>query len=74
MQAASGHERRTGVAPSPPQQGFRQLREPPPGREREARDLKRHVRDHTWHVHIPRRMHDLRNPVRTTRCDLIRAA
>ncbi len=74
MQAASGHEQRPGVAPSPPQQGFRSLCEPPPGRGRVVGDLKRHVRDHTWDVHMPRRMHDLRNRVRTTRCDLIQTA
>lgn len=67
MQAAPGHEQRPGMAPSPPQQGFRKLRKPPPGREREAGDLKRHVRDHTWDIDVPRRIHDLRDRVRTTR-------
>lgn len=28
-------------------------------------ELKRHFRDHTWHVHVPRRIQDLRNKVRT---------
>ncbi|MFH8410246.1 SigB/SigF/SigG family RNA polymerase sigma factor [Streptomyces sp. NPDC018019] len=27
-------------------------------------ELKRHFRDHTWHVHVPRRIQDLRNKVR----------
>ncbi|MEU2793653.1 SigB/SigF/SigG family RNA polymerase sigma factor [Streptomyces sp. NPDC007100] len=28
-------------------------------------ELKRHFRDHTWHVHVPRRIQDLRTKVRT---------
>ncbi|MEU7237907.1 SigB/SigF/SigG family RNA polymerase sigma factor [Streptomyces chrestomyceticus] len=27
-------------------------------------ELKRHFRDHTWHVHVPRRIQELRNKVR----------
>ncbi|PVC80072.1 SigB/SigF/SigG family RNA polymerase sigma factor [Streptomyces sp. CS131] len=136
MQAASGAgRRRSGNDASPSQQGFRKLRELPPGRERERlrselvsawlpmahriasrfRDrgesmddlrqvaavglvkavdrydplrsdafetyavptligeLKRHFRDYTWDVHVPRRIQDLRNRVRTTRRDLIQA-
>ncbi|MFD5200371.1 sigma-70 family RNA polymerase sigma factor [Streptomyces sp. NPDC058375] len=135
MQAASGHERRSGEDPSPPQQGFRKLRELPPGRQRDrlrselvcawpamahriasrfrdrgeamddlrqvaamglakavdrydpqrseafetyavptvAGELKRHFRDHTRDVHVPRRIQDLRDRVRTTRRDLIQA-
>ncbi|MEW2070967.1 SigB/SigF/SigG family RNA polymerase sigma factor [Streptomyces sp. NPDC007346] len=33
-------------------------------------ELKRHFRDHTWDVHVPRRVQDLRNRVRTARRDL----
>jgi RNA polymerase sigma-B factor len=33
-------------------------------------ELKRHFRDHTWDVHVPRRVQDLRNQVRATRRDL----
>ncbi|MFE3471441.1 RNA polymerase sigma factor SigF [Streptomyces bacillaris] len=33
-------------------------------------ELKRHFRDHTWDVHVPRRVQDLRNQVRTARRDL----
>ncbi|MEW1613705.1 MULTISPECIES: SigB/SigF/SigG family RNA polymerase sigma factor [unclassified Streptomyces] len=34
-------------------------------------ELKRHFRDHTWDVHVPRRVQDLRNQVRTARRDLV---
>ncbi|CAM5459633.1 SigB/SigF/SigG family RNA polymerase sigma factor [Streptomyces californicus] len=33
-------------------------------------ELKRHFRDHTWDVHVPRRMQDLRNRVRVARREL----
>ncbi|SEB78941.1 RNA polymerase sigma-B factor [Streptomyces sp. 2131.1] len=33
-------------------------------------ELKRHFRDHTWDVHVPRRVQDLRNQVRIARRDL----
>ncbi|MEV5654849.1 SigB/SigF/SigG family RNA polymerase sigma factor [Streptomyces sp. NPDC052291] len=33
-------------------------------------ELKRHFRDHTWDVHVPRRVQDLRNQVRVARRDL----
>ncbi|MFE7459662.1 SigB/SigF/SigG family RNA polymerase sigma factor [Streptomyces sp. NPDC057554] len=33
-------------------------------------EIKRHFRDHTWDVHVPRRVQDLRNQVRTARRDL----
>ncbi|MZF57599.1 SigB/SigF/SigG family RNA polymerase sigma factor [Streptomyces sp. SID5594] len=33
-------------------------------------EIKRHFRDHTWDVHVPRRVQDLRNRVRTARRDL----
>ncbi|MFJ2026668.1 SigB/SigF/SigG family RNA polymerase sigma factor [Streptomyces sp. NPDC087897] len=33
-------------------------------------ELKRHFRDHTWDVHVPRRVQDLRNRVRTARLEL----
>ncbi|MFH8483390.1 SigB/SigF/SigG family RNA polymerase sigma factor [Streptomyces sp. NPDC018055] len=33
-------------------------------------EVKRHFRDHTWDVHVPRRVQDLRNRVRTARRDL----
>ncbi|MFJ8853774.1 RNA polymerase sigma factor SigF [Streptomyces sp. NPDC102437] len=33
-------------------------------------ELKRHFRDHTWDVHVPRRIQDLRNRVRVARRDL----
>ncbi|MCI4042701.1 SigB/SigF/SigG family RNA polymerase sigma factor [Streptomyces sp. TRM75563] len=33
-------------------------------------ELKRHFRDHTWGVHVPRRVQDLRNRVRAARRDL----
>jgi RNA polymerase sigma-B factor len=33
-------------------------------------ELKRHFRDHTWDVHVPRRVQDLRNRVRLARRDL----
>ncbi|MGW7096482.1 SigB/SigF/SigG family RNA polymerase sigma factor [Streptomyces sp. NPDC054874] len=33
-------------------------------------ELKRHFRDHTWDVHVPRRVQDLRNRVRVARRDL----
>lgn len=35
-------------------------------------ELKRHFRDHTWDVHVPRRVQDLRNQVRVARRDLAR--
>ncbi|NUV72396.1 SigB/SigF/SigG family RNA polymerase sigma factor [Streptomyces sp. CAI-121] len=135
MQAAPGPGRRSGKDESPSSQGFRRLRELPPGRERErlrselvcawlpmahriasrfrdrgeamddlrqvaamglvkavdrydpqrsdafetyavptvTGELKRHFRDCTWDVHVPRRIQDLRNRVRTTRRDLIQA-
>ncbi|MFI5724772.1 SigB/SigF/SigG family RNA polymerase sigma factor [Streptomyces cyaneofuscatus] len=38
-----------------------------------AGELKRHFRDHTWDVHVPRRVQDLRNRVRTVRRDLTQA-
>ncbi|MER7698028.1 MULTISPECIES: SigB/SigF/SigG family RNA polymerase sigma factor [unclassified Streptomyces] len=37
-------------------------------------ELKRHFRDHTWDVHVPRRVQDLRNRVRTVRRDLTQTA
>ncbi|MFI1931521.1 SigB/SigF/SigG family RNA polymerase sigma factor [Streptomyces sp. NPDC020330] len=37
-------------------------------------ELKRHFRDHTWDVHVPRRVQDLRNQVRTVRRDLSQRA
>lgn len=37
-------------------------------------ELKRHFRDHTWDVHVPRRVQDLRNQVRTVRRDLSQTA
>ncbi|MCZ7456387.1 SigB/SigF/SigG family RNA polymerase sigma factor [Streptomyces sp. WMMC940] len=33
-------------------------------------EIKRHFRDHTWTVHVPRRVQDLRNRVRTARQEL----
>lgn len=33
-------------------------------------ELKRHFRDHTWGIHVPRRVQDLRNRVRAARRDL----
>ncbi|MER6119384.1 SigB/SigF/SigG family RNA polymerase sigma factor [Streptomyces sp. NPDC001743] len=33
-------------------------------------ELKRHFRDHTWGIHVPRRVQDLRNTVRLARRDL----
>lgn len=33
-------------------------------------ELKRHFRDHTWDVHVPRRVQDLRNRVRASRRSL----
>lgn len=33
-------------------------------------ELKRHFRDHTWDLHVPRRVQDLRNQVRVARRDL----
>lgn len=33
-------------------------------------ELKRHFRDHTWDVHVPRRVQDLRNRVRVARREL----
>jgi RNA polymerase sigma-B factor len=33
-------------------------------------ELKRHFRDHTWGIHVPRRVQDLRNRVRIARRDL----
>ncbi|MGZ2358132.1 SigB/SigF/SigG family RNA polymerase sigma factor [Streptomyces sp. 372A] len=36
-------------------------------------ELKRHFRDHTWDVHVPRRVQDLRNQVRVARRDLAQA-
>ncbi|WP_228993577.1 SigB/SigF/SigG family RNA polymerase sigma factor [Streptomyces sp. DH8] len=33
-------------------------------------ELKRHFRDHTWDVHVPRRVQDLRNRVRAARREL----
>ncbi|WP_435240212.1 SigB/SigF/SigG family RNA polymerase sigma factor [Streptomyces sp. YPW6] len=33
-------------------------------------ELKRHFRDHTWDVHVPRRVQDLRNRVRVARHEL----
>lgn len=33
-------------------------------------ELKRHFRDHTWGIHVPRRVQDLRNRVRFARRDL----
>ncbi|MFH8350339.1 SigB/SigF/SigG family RNA polymerase sigma factor [Streptomyces sp. NPDC018045] len=33
-------------------------------------ELKRHFRDHTWHVHVPRRIQELRNKVRLAVKDL----
>ncbi|MET7645912.1 SigB/SigF/SigG family RNA polymerase sigma factor [Streptomyces sp. NPDC005426] len=33
-------------------------------------ELKRHFRDHTWGIHVPRRVQDLRNRVRVARRDL----
>lgn len=33
-------------------------------------ELKRHFRDHTWDVHVPRRVQDLRNQVRVAHRDL----
>lgn len=33
-------------------------------------ELKRHFRDHTWGLHVPRRVQDLRNQVRAARRDL----
>ncbi|MEV0961680.1 MULTISPECIES: SigB/SigF/SigG family RNA polymerase sigma factor [unclassified Streptomyces] len=37
-------------------------------------EIKRHFRDHTWTVHVPRRVQDLRNRVRAARQDLDRTA
>ncbi|MFE6891345.1 SigB/SigF/SigG family RNA polymerase sigma factor [Streptomyces sp. NPDC057694] len=34
-------------------------------------ELRRHFRDHTWDVHVPRRVQDLRNKVRSARRDLL---
>lgn len=39
-----------------------------------AGELKRHFRDHTWDVHVPRRVQDLRNRVRLARRDLTQRA
>ncbi|MFD9967348.1 SigB/SigF/SigG family RNA polymerase sigma factor [Streptomyces sp. NPDC059015] len=33
-------------------------------------EIKRHFRDHTWTVHVPRRVQELRNRVRTARQEL----
>ncbi|WP_420037169.1 SigB/SigF/SigG family RNA polymerase sigma factor [Streptomyces sp. cg28] len=33
-------------------------------------ELRRHFRDHSWDVHVPRRVQDLRNKVRSARRDL----
>lgn len=33
-------------------------------------EIKRHFRDHTWDLHVPRRVQDLRNRVRTARREL----
>jgi RNA polymerase sigma-B factor len=33
-------------------------------------ELKRHFRDHTWDVHVPRRVQDLRNQVRSAQREL----
>ncbi|MFM9370466.1 SigB/SigF/SigG family RNA polymerase sigma factor [Streptomyces sp. Da 82-17] len=33
-------------------------------------ELRRHFRDHAWDVHVPRRVQDLRNTVRTARREL----
>ncbi|MCQ4205583.1 SigB/SigF/SigG family RNA polymerase sigma factor [Streptomyces longispororuber] len=34
-------------------------------------ELRRHFRDHTWDVRVPRRVQDLRNKVRSTRRELV---
>ncbi|MBM9623196.1 SigB/SigF/SigG family RNA polymerase sigma factor [Streptomyces zhihengii] len=34
-------------------------------------EVKRHFRDHMWALHVPRRVQDLRNRVRTARRDLV---
>ncbi|MEU6120465.1 SigB/SigF/SigG family RNA polymerase sigma factor [Streptomyces sp. NPDC047123] len=34
-------------------------------------ELRRHFRDHSWDVHVPRRIQELRNKVRATHQDLI---
>ncbi|MEV8230817.1 SigB/SigF/SigG family RNA polymerase sigma factor [Streptomyces sp. NPDC079167] len=36
-------------------------------------ELKRHFRDHTWDVHVPRRVQDLRNRIRVSRRELAQA-
>lgn len=36
-------------------------------------ELRRHFRDHTWSVHVPRRTKDLRSAVNTARDDLTKA-
>ncbi|MFD4588484.1 SigB/SigF/SigG family RNA polymerase sigma factor [Streptomyces sp. NPDC058423] len=36
-------------------------------------EIKRHFRDHTWTVHVPRRVQDLRNRVRAARQELIQS-
>ncbi|UCA50661.1 SigB/SigF/SigG family RNA polymerase sigma factor [Streptomyces sp. WA6-1-16] len=37
-------------------------------------ELKRHFRDHTWDVHVPRRVQDLRNRVRVARHELAQSS
>ncbi|WP_432074598.1 RNA polymerase sigma factor SigF [Streptomyces wuyuanensis] len=37
-------------------------------------EIKRHFRDHTWTVHVPRRVQDLRSRVRTARQELAQSA
>ncbi|MGQ4718871.1 SigB/SigF/SigG family RNA polymerase sigma factor [Streptomyces anulatus] len=37
-------------------------------------ELKRHFRDHTWDVHVPRRVQDLRNRVRVARRELAQSS
>ncbi|MFD0415306.1 SigB/SigF/SigG family RNA polymerase sigma factor [Streptomyces sp. NPDC127108] len=34
-------------------------------------ELRRHFRDHSWDLHVPRRVQDLRNKVRSTRRELM---
>lgn len=36
-------------------------------------EIKRHFRDHTWTVHVPRRVQDLRNRVRAARRELVQS-